>query len=506
METQVNKVTNIVFNAEPPRNINPWQHKWKTVFTSEKGSVLSIPGFYNGDNQWLTRWSPTEEGEWIYQTYSSLPELNGITGKFTVNKAEKTNLSVIIDPKDPTKLSWSDGSPYFLIGFECDWLSLLDHEKEDIPTAKGLINAMRENGFNHVVMNVYARDVQWPWVEGRNTVHDYTNPPLWPFGGTWDKPDYSSMNPAFFHKLDQVMDELQKQKIISHLMIYVWNKNVPWPEHASPEDNTYFDYVVARYQAYSNIVWDISKEALLYGSCTADYITERCRRLKKQDSYKRLMTVHDRKYCEEYTGEVDIISTQTWANDLYTNMKDLAQGYKTKPVYNIEHGGYEECQYNVFPGDYANAEVCLERNYQCIFAGVYSTYYWQGCSWNIVIPEIENLEGKDRPKLEYFKYMADFFEKYPFSGYKVPEKNMGSSGFYLYNEEEKTILVYKSTGNYASHMGTGQASLFKGSVPKEQVWYNTLTGEFKTIPSIKADFLELRSPWGDGPAICVIRW
>jgi hypothetical protein len=36
--------------------------------------------------------------------------------------------------------------------------------------------------------------------------------------------------------------------------------------------------------------------------------------------------------------------------------------------------------------------------------------------------------------------MADFFEKYPFSGYKVPEKNMGSSGFYLYNEEEKQFL------------------------------------------------------------------
>ncbi len=43
------------------------------------------------------------------------------------------------------------------------------------------------------------------------------------------------------------------------------NKKVSWPEARSAEDNRHFDYVIKRYQAFSNIVWDISKEAAGFG-------------------------------------------------------------------------------------------------------------------------------------------------------------------------------------------------------------------------------------------------
>ena len=70
----------------------------------------------------------------------------------------------------------------------------------------------------------------------------------------------------FFKHLDRTVEALNERNIISHLMIYVWNKNVRWPAAGSEADNLYFDYVVKRYQAFSNIVWDISKEAILYGN------------------------------------------------------------------------------------------------------------------------------------------------------------------------------------------------------------------------------------------------
>ena len=68
------------------------------------------------------------------------------------------------------------------------------------------------------------------------------------------------------------------------------------------------------------------------------------------------------------------------------------------PIFNIEHGGYEQSPYLTFTGDYQDPVVCLERNYQCIFAGSYSTYYWQGCSWDIVIHDISQLPEKVRPR------------------------------------------------------------------------------------------------------------
>lgn len=54
-----------------------------------------------------------------------------------------------------------------------------------------------------------------------------------------------------------------------------------------------FDYLVKRYQAFPNLIWDISKEALAYGMDDMDYIVERIDRLRKLDGHKRLVTVHD---------------------------------------------------------------------------------------------------------------------------------------------------------------------------------------------------------------------
>jgi hypothetical protein len=93
-------------------------------------------------------------------------------------------------------------------------------------------------------------------------------------------------------------------------MIYVWHKQVAWPEARSEADNRYFDYVVKRYQAYSNIIWDISKEATGYDHNDKSYILDRIERLRALDSYDRLVTVHDYGYCNQYPDTVDFISVQ----------------------------------------------------------------------------------------------------------------------------------------------------------------------------------------------------
>jgi hypothetical protein len=40
---------------------------------------------------------------------------------------------------------------------------------------------------------------------------------------------------------------------------------VAWPTRGSPQDDTYWHYVLARYGAHPNIVLDVSKEAGAYG-------------------------------------------------------------------------------------------------------------------------------------------------------------------------------------------------------------------------------------------------
>ncbi|MDZ7605444.1 MAG: hypothetical protein U5K79_07600 [Cyclobacteriaceae bacterium] len=98
------------------------------------------------------------------------------------------------------------------------------------------------------------------------------------------------------------------------------------------------------------------------------------------DAYNRLITVHDYEYCSREADRVDFISIQNWRSDLYSLTLEAYLKHSDKPVMNIEHGGYEEGPYLTFEGNYVNAETCLTRNYECVFAGVYSTYYWQNTS------------------------------------------------------------------------------------------------------------------------------
>ena len=198
---------------------------------------------------------------------------------------------------------------------------------------------------------------------------------MFPFGGNNDDPDYKTLDLTFFQRLDRVVGHLNEAGIVAHLMIYVWNKKVNWPTPNSAADNLYFDYVVKRYQAFPNLIWDISKEALAYGRDDMTYITDRIHRLRRLDGHQRLVSVHDYAYCNQYPGEVDFISIQEWRPNLYGIMRSVAAKHFNKPVFNIEHGGYETTMYQIFPsGAFNDPLTCLDRNYQCVFAGTYSKY------------------------------------------------------------------------------------------------------------------------------------
>ena len=49
--------------------------------------------------------------------------------------------------------------------------------------------------------------------------------------------------------------------MIAHMLIKVYNKMVNWPARGSAEDDQFFRWLIARYAAYPNLVWDFSKEA-----------------------------------------------------------------------------------------------------------------------------------------------------------------------------------------------------------------------------------------------------
>ncbi|MEM6965034.1 MAG: DUF5060 domain-containing protein [Bacteroidota bacterium] len=452
---------------------NPFVMEFGAIFTHENGKKMNVPGFYNGDDNWMIRFCPSEVGVWVFETYAAVAPLDGQNGKISVAQNTGQHGAVQVHPTVPQRFIYEDGTPYFPLAFEVDWLFALDaNNVSAIPRTKKMVKHLVNYRFNKVIMNVYASEASWGEKDKIEDKYNFAQPTVFPFGGTNENPDYSILNVDFFKHFDRVISHLNDNEIIAHLMIYVWNKKVNWAKPGSDADNMYFDYVVRRYQAFPNLIWDISKEALAYGRDDMDYIVERIERLKKQDAHERLVTVHDYKFCYNYPELLDFISIQEWRPNLYNQMLQATKAHPRQPVFNVEHGGYEQSMHTIFHGAYTDAVVCLERSYECIFAGTYTTYYWQNSSWYEVVYEPFELPKAQQPKFEYYKILMDFFEKYDYSQFIA--KQYVYSPYCLSNEKDQFIYLVPS-GMYAVQGSIPPAANHK----KVKVqWFDPLTGAY----------------------------
>ncbi|MCW2121218.1 DUF4038 domain-containing protein [Flavobacterium sp. 7A] len=486
----------------------------KNVFAlvNANGESQRVPLFFNGNNTWVLRYSSASEGIKNFSITGDIKELSGKKGSISILKNTKKDRhgGITTSKENPQHFFYQDGKHYSNLAFECDWLFALDYGQKELSKTNQLLETIRQNGFSQIVMNLYTYDVSWPKdpLLAQHPEHEYGgSEKMFPFLGSNSKPDFSSLNVAFFDHFDKVIASMHDKELVSHLMIYVWNKKVAWPEMNSPEDNRYYDYVIKRYQAFPNMIWDVSKEALHYGRATNKYISERIARTKKLDGYQRLISVHDYGFCRNHPDEVDFISTQNWRHTLYQHMIDARTDFPNKPIFNIEHGGYEEAPYKVFPGAYTNAESCLRRNYMCFFAGAYSTYYWQGTSWNAIIHNpFEQPRGVYKPRFDYFSHMRKLYDTFNIENFK-PSPNNNGSGYNLSNEKEGIIMLFMPKENFTI-MFDGLINKDFSSANATQQWFNTYTGEFseeRKYEKIKDNFWPWQ-PWrGEADTILIIR-
>lgn len=454
---------------------HPEDARFAVTFQSESGESLQVNGFYDGKQRYVLRFSPNSAGRWTFQTQSELPALDAKTGHLTVRPASEGRQGGIrIDPNSNRRFVYENGDRYYPIAFEADWLFALDAENADnTPKTRMLVDGLVENGFNQVVLNVFAYDVNWKKDPGLDAKYEYGSPSVYPFQGTNEEPNHDRLNIEFFQRLDRVIEYLDQQGIVAHLMIYVWNKEVNWPEANSDADNRYFDYVVRRYQAFPNLVWDISKEALGYGHTDVGYITDRIERLRDSDAFDRLITVHDYSYCRKFPKQVDFVSVQLWKSELYGVMRNVCKAIPGKPILNIEHGGYERGPYVVFTGNYTSPEVCLERAYQCVFAGTFPTHYWQGAAWNVVIPDFENLPPDERPRFDYYQHMRQFVDRYQVEQLIVDDQK-SNAGFCLHNDQGLYLYYVPKECEF---LGV-RPPKDRGDVMKF-TWFDPLTGKYE---------------------------
>lgn len=453
----------------------PFAVEFGAVVRHTDGQSLRVSGYYDGGRQWQVRFCPPVAGTWSYTTFSSRADLAGQTGEVVVSEAANDGQRgpVEIDPENPRRFRYADGSPYFVMAFELDWLFALDAENgDDIPRTREIVSTVREHGFNQIVMNVFAYDAKWGEKDKIDPANNFAKPSVFPFGGDNENPDFSTLDVEYFQRFDRVVEHLNEQGIVAHVMIYVWNKQVSWPEAESAADNRFFDYVVKRYQAFPNLIWDISKEALDYGHDDIGYITRRIERLRELDAHDRLVTVHDYLYCKTFPDQVDFISIQEWQPFLYHRMLQVAEAHANEPVFNIEHGGYEKTTHSIFDGAYTDPQTCLDRCYQCLFAGTYPTYYWQNTSWYNVIVEPFALPEEQQPHFRYYKHLTDFVGQFNFNELKATQETFLPP---MLSDGQGTFLFYCPDNRKGVF---GRTTQLGGTGVIKYRWFDPLTGEY----------------------------
>lgn len=415
MKASPYEVKDIVLRAPSAPMGNPFFVHLDARFTGPAGESLRVPGFYHGDDVWKVRFAPTCEGMWSYVVQCpAIRDLHGVTGTVECERPSGDAAGTAsargvlrVGRACPKHFQFTDGTYFFMNAYECDWLWAVDLATDGLAETEALVDRIASYGFNTVLMNVYAHDSHW--TPGTSSPKDFGPPAIYAWEGTNESPDHARLNLAFFEHFDSVIELLASRGIIVHLYLKVYNKKVNWPERYSPEEDLYFRYVLARYQAFSNMIWDFSKES--FNEPDKNYLFNRISYMRSLDAYGHMVTTHDdHKYAGDrmYRGSIDFYTAQQHVD--YYESAITGQLRYGIPYFNSEFGyehgpgGIDDYTYGVRQ----SPEELIWRAWEVCMAGAYPAYYYTYTAWDVVDVSHEP------PGYRYFQILYQFFSKLRF--------------------------------------------------------------------------------------------
>lgn len=472
---------------------NPFNVQFSAVVKGPDGVAFKTLGFYDGNQLWKVRVSPFLEGTWSVTTRSDDPALAGRQVTFTCSKNSNPNVHGVlrVDRQFPHWFVFQDGTREFMMGYEANWLWALDMGGPTLSALNGFLDKLQKYGFNYIVMNAYAHDTKW--CKGNTSEYDYGPPPMFPWAGDNENPDHSQFNLAYWRHFDRVMAALYERGIVVHLMFKVYNKNVNWPKRGSLEDELYFKWIVARYVAFPNIVWDFSKEA--FYEKDLDYKIGRVKLIRANDPYGHMITIHDDFEYDMGTFDelLDFHADQNHRDARHQWILNQRSRHEW-PVMNIEFGyehgpgGPADMTYGVAQ----SPEVVCHRAWEIVMAGAYVNYYYTYGAWDVIRPQ-------DTPRgYQYFKILRDFFESVEY--WKMePADDLVDRGYCLANKGHEYVVYQFNTYPFTLNLENALGMF-------ESQWLHPFTGERLPGDVVRQGETRLKPPpqFGMTPAPVVL--
>lgn len=488
------------FSFEAQATGNPFDVELEAEFTGPKNQILRVAGFYDGANTWKVRFSAPEPGSWKMRTKSPVASLNGKTAliEATPNRNARLHGVLRVDQAHPYHFRFDDGTRFYLMGYEADWLwgaDMLDPQRK---LMHRLIEQIDGRGFNYVLVNVYAHDTNW--CKGKANEWDFGPPALYAWEGTNEKPDHSRLNTRFFKIYDGMMEALHAKGMIAHIMLKVYNKNVNWPPAGSRDEARFFRYVVARYQAYPNIVWDFAKEA--YNEKDEVLQKNLVDLVRAEDGYKHMVAVHDDDAYEwdrTLSTNIDFRVDQQHAH--WEQMSLFDRAFRARPVVNVEFSyelGVEPLPThgNINQVDW---KEMLRRAWRIVMAGSYVAYYYNNTAWDIVKPDPEP------PGHARWQLLRETMESVPY--WRMDPIPALAAGGTCIADQATTWLCYKEADQPRPAENAIHLNLTSAGGPMRAEWINTWDGRRLPAGTLKPEVVKLRHPveFGQTPALLLLR-
>ncbi|MBR6765101.1 MAG: DUF4038 domain-containing protein, partial [Clostridia bacterium] len=260
------------------------------VFTHEDGTVIAIPGFWNGDNEWKVRFASEKAGVWNYSVTCTDNENPSLFDKGTVTvqaAAPKNELEAhgyVTLRKGDRYLSYLDGKPFFYLA-DTHW-QMPDYEHLNECNYPGCTCGSQ---FKHLVDDRVKK--------GFTVYQTYFDSANSDGGGNerlhlWWQDRFTKINPQAFNETMDIMMEYLADKGITVAMGFGVHSSTinAFGQKAEPL-LMFARYCVARYACYP-VVWITAQEINIGGPKGFEIYRQVGALVGELDGFKRPNSAH----------------------------------------------------------------------------------------------------------------------------------------------------------------------------------------------------------------------
>lgn len=268
-------------------------------FTNSQGKSISVPGFWNGGDEWQVRFSSAEDGPYSYLTRCSNESDSGLHGQKGELTVEGVNSQTLFSQEGPVTIAddrrhfaHASGKPFPWLG-DTWWMGLTRRLPQE--GFNDLIKDRVQKGFT-VIQIIAGLYPDMPWYDPRGEGES---------GYPWTK-DFSSLNPAYFQQMDLRLNLLIEAGL-SPCIVGFWGY---FMDVAGPEIlKMHWRNLIARYSALP-VTWCVAGEGLMPYYLDAGKIenleawqedrsaawTEMACWIRELDGFGRPITIHPTQY------------------------------------------------------------------------------------------------------------------------------------------------------------------------------------------------------------------